>query len=200
MPRQFHDFYATLGVPQSASAHEIKRAYRRLAREHHPDRNPTDAAAATERFKAVGAAYAVLGDATKRADYDLARVVGVRPKVRRRGPKRAKDRQQPKPRPSTPHPRPEKRPDPGRREREPWPHARPRPSTFDAFEEFFGRIITGADLDAVVPVDLGEGDCGVGGFDAEEDVRGDDGGTDDYASDGDGARRDCDGRGRRRHG
>ncbi len=197
MPRQLHDLYATLGVPSTASAHEIKRSYRRLAREHHPDRNPTDAAAATERFKAVGAAYAVLGDVTKRADYDLARVVGVQPKVRRRGPKRAKGAERPKPRPQAqpvqPQPRPEKRWDPGR-VNSTRPHHTP-------FEEFFGRIITGADLNAAAPVDLGGGmdDCGVGGFDAEEGVGGDDGtDTDDYASDGDGAKRDCDGRGRRR--
>jgi molecular chaperone DnaJ len=61
--------YDTLGVSKSASADEIKKAYRKLAREHHPDRNPGDAAA-EEKFKEVQHAYDVLSDADKRKQYD----------------------------------------------------------------------------------------------------------------------------------
>lgn len=63
------DHYEVLGVPRSATADEIKRAYRKLAKEFHPDRNPGDSAAEA-RFKEVQQAYGVLGDAKKREDYD----------------------------------------------------------------------------------------------------------------------------------
>jgi len=66
------DFYATLGVDRKSSADEIKKKYRKLARELHPDKNPGDAAA-EERFKAVSEAYDVLSDDKKRAEYDEAR-------------------------------------------------------------------------------------------------------------------------------
>ncbi|WP_412061936.1 DnaJ C-terminal domain-containing protein [Rubrivirga sp. IMCC45206] len=66
------DHYATLGVADDASAKEIKKAYRKLAQDFHPDRNAGDAAA-EERFKEVQAAYDVVGDATKRKAYDRAR-------------------------------------------------------------------------------------------------------------------------------
>src|SRR5947209_7524755 len=63
------DLYDVLGVSRSASDDEIKKAYRKLARQHHPDRNPGDKQAEA-RFKEVQEAYDVLSDKTKRANYD----------------------------------------------------------------------------------------------------------------------------------
>lgn len=65
---QFKDYYQTLGVARDASADDIKHAYRRLARKHHPDLNKEPGAEA--RFKEIGEAYEVLKDAEKRAAYD----------------------------------------------------------------------------------------------------------------------------------
>ncbi len=69
------NYYEILGVPEKASAKDIQKAYRKLARELHPDANPGDAAA-EERFKEVSAAYDVLGDEDKRASYDEVRRMG----------------------------------------------------------------------------------------------------------------------------
>jgi molecular chaperone DnaJ len=66
------DYYAALGVPKTATAAEIKKSYRKLARELHPDKNPGDAKAEA-RFKDVSEAYDVLSDETRRKEYDEAR-------------------------------------------------------------------------------------------------------------------------------
>lgn len=71
------DYYEVLGVSRTASDQEIKSAYRKLALQHHPDRNPDNPEAAGEKFKEVTEAYTVLADADKRANYDRFGHAGV---------------------------------------------------------------------------------------------------------------------------
>jgi curved DNA-binding protein len=66
---EFKDYYATLGVPKSATEKEVKQAFRKLARKFHPDVNPNDKSAES-RFKEINEAYEVIGDSEKRKKYD----------------------------------------------------------------------------------------------------------------------------------
>ena len=82
------DYYAVLGVPKNASAAEVKKAYRKLAQQHHPDTKQGDPDA-ENRFKEISAAYDVLGDAEKRKAYDQVREMsasGFGPGFGRPGP------------------------------------------------------------------------------------------------------------------
>ncbi len=76
MTRRHGDFYSVLGVPRDASEADIKKAYRKLAMEHHPDRNKSPGA--EERFKEITAAYEVLRDEEQRAAYDRFGEAGLR--------------------------------------------------------------------------------------------------------------------------
>src|SRR5262245_34562284 len=70
------DYYEVLGVARDATPDQIKKAYRKKALEHHPDKNPGDKAA-EEKFKAAAEAYSVLSDADKRARFDRFGVAGL---------------------------------------------------------------------------------------------------------------------------
>ena len=78
MAEQKRDYYEVLGISKGASAEEIKKAYRRLAKENHPDLHPGDTAAEA-RFKEVNEAYEVLSDADKKSRYDQFGHAGVDP-------------------------------------------------------------------------------------------------------------------------
>ena len=64
------DYYRVLGIGKSASKTEIKKAYRKLAKKHHPDMNNNNQKAAEEKFKEISEAYEILIDDKKRANYD----------------------------------------------------------------------------------------------------------------------------------
>ena len=81
------DYYQVLGVAKNATAAEIKKAYRKLAQQHHPDANPGNKDA-EERFKEISAAHDVLGDEEKRKQYDQVRDMAVVRSRRGRVPRR----------------------------------------------------------------------------------------------------------------
>ena len=68
---QFKDYYQVLNVSQDASNLDIKKAFRRLALQYHPDHNPHNILEAEEKFKEINEAYEVLGDEQKRRQYDI---------------------------------------------------------------------------------------------------------------------------------
>ena len=74
---QKRDYYEVLGVARGAGEQELKSAYRKLALQYHPDRNPSDSHAAEEKFKEISEAYSVLADSQKRAVYDRFGHAGV---------------------------------------------------------------------------------------------------------------------------
>jgi len=70
------DYYQILGVPRNATNDEIKKAYRKLAMQYHPDRNPGKEKWANDKFKEINEAYAILGDPEKRGQYDQFGTIG----------------------------------------------------------------------------------------------------------------------------
>ena len=85
MPEQKRDYYEVLGVSRGASDDELKKAYRKLAKQYHPDLNPDDKVAAT-KFKEINEAYEVLSDKDKRSRYDQFGHAGVDPNFGAGGP------------------------------------------------------------------------------------------------------------------
>src|SRR6266700_413614 len=79
------DLYEVLGVSRNATDEEIKRAYRNLARQHHPDRNPGDKQAEA-KFKEIQDAYDIVGDKTKREQFDRFGFAGPMPSGGGQGP------------------------------------------------------------------------------------------------------------------
>ena len=75
------DYYDTLGVPKNASDDDIKKAYRKLAMKHHPDRNQGDHKVSEEKFKEAKEAYEMLSNAEKRRAYDAYGHAGVNPQM-----------------------------------------------------------------------------------------------------------------------
>ena len=82
------DPYVVLGVARGASDDDVRRAYRKLAKEYHPDLNPNSRAAAEAKIKTINAAFAILGDAEKRRQFDAGLIDG-NGEVRQRGPRPA---------------------------------------------------------------------------------------------------------------
>src|SRR5206468_12154036 len=78
------DYYTVLGLNRDASEEDIKKAYRKLAMKHHPDRNPDDKGA-EDKFKEAKEAYEMLSDSKKRAAYDQFGHAGVDPSIGGRG-------------------------------------------------------------------------------------------------------------------
>jgi len=70
------DYYQTIGVPRNATEEQIKKAYRKLAMQYHPDRNPGKEKWANEKFKDINEAFSVIGDPEKRRQYDQFGTVG----------------------------------------------------------------------------------------------------------------------------
>src|SRR6476646_2679124 len=85
MATKKRDYYTVLSLNRDASEEDIKKAYRKLAMKHHPDRNPDDKTS-EEKFKEAKEAYEILSDAKKRAAYDQFGHAGVDPSMNARGP------------------------------------------------------------------------------------------------------------------
>jgi DnaJ-class molecular chaperone len=78
----FKDYYRILDVGRDASTQDVKKAFRRLALKHHPDRNPDNAREAEAKFKEINEAFEVLGDERRRWQYDMLAVFSTHPRDR----------------------------------------------------------------------------------------------------------------------